>query len=294
MGLLSGLEQFGFQIDDGKGIFEDEKKKEQDKAARKLDPVPVSTAKATEADQPETDFLFTKRVRCTICDRVFDVRMVKSARIKRLQPDFDLRPRFQYIDTLKYDVYACPYCGYAAMSRYFEHLTRGQINLVQDTICANFKRSGDKEPDTYTYEQAIARYKLALYCSVVKHAKTSEKAYTCLKISWLYRDMIKGMKNETEEEKQKIAEAEKEQEEFYQEAYEGLKKAVSTEDFPICGMDSFTMDYLLAAIACHYKEYSYASKAVSNILTSQIADRRIKDRALELKDEIIAAIKKNV
>ena len=285
MDLLSGLEQFGINVEQGNTeIYADEKRKEQSK-------VKTSDEKTVvRAQRPETEFLFTKRIRCTICDRVFDVRMVKNARVKRLQPDFDLRPRFENIDTLKYDVYACPYCGYAAMGRYFEHLTKGQIQLVKDNVCANFKRTGDAEPDSYTYEQAIARYKLALYNSIVKRAKTSEKAYTCLKISWLYREMA-GMDAASEEEKAKKAEYEKLQEEFYKEAYEGFQKALATETFPMCGMDSFTMDYLIASMACHFKDFSYASKAVSNILSSQIADRRIKNRALELKEEIIAQIR---
>ena len=285
MDLLSGLEQFGINVEqENTEIYAEEKHKEQNK-------VKTSDEKTVvRAQRPETEFLFTKRIRCTICDRVFDVRMVKNARVKRLQPDFDLRPRFENIDTLKYDVYACPYCGYAAMGRYFEHLTKGQIQLVKDNVCANFKRTGDAEPDSYTYEQAIARYKLALYNSIVKRAKTSEKAYTCLKISWLYREMA-GMDAASEEEKAKKAEYEKLQEEFYKEAYEGFQKALATETFPMCGMDSFTMDYLIASMACHFKDFSYASKAVSNILSSQIADRRIKNRALELKEEIIAQIR---
>ncbi len=285
MDLLSGLEQFGINVEqENTEIYAEEKRKEQSKV-KTADEKTVVRAKL-----PETEFLFTKRIRCTICDRVFDVRMVKNARVKRLQPDFDLRPRFENIDTLKYDIYACPYCGYAAMGRYFEHLTKGQIQLVKDNVCANFKRTGDAEPDSYTYEQAIARYKLALYNSMVKRAKTSEKAYTCLKISWLYREMA-GMDAASEEEKAKKAEYEKLQEEFYKEAYEGFQKALATETFPMCGMDSFTMDYLMASMACHFKDFSYASKSVSNILSSQIADRRIKNRALELKEEIIAQIR---
>ncbi len=285
MDLLSGLEQFGINVEqENTEIYAEEKRKEQSKVKTSGEKTVV------RAKLPETEFLFTKRIRCTICDRVFDVRMVKNARVKRLQPDFDLRPRFENIDTLKYDVYACPYCGYAAMGRYFEHLTKGQIQLVKDNVCANFKRTGDAEPDSYTYEQAIARYKLALYNSMVKRAKTSEKAYTCLKISWLYREMA-GMDAASEEEKAKKAEYEKLQEEFYKEAYEGFQKALATETFPMCGMDSFTMDYLMASMACHFKDFSYASKSVSNILSSQIADRRIKNRALELKEEIIAQIR---
>lgn len=287
MDLLSGLEQFGINVEDQKEIFAEEKKKEQVKVQK------PEKKEYVKEEQPEENFLFNKRIRCTICDRVFDVRMVKSARIKRMQPDFDLRPRFENIDTLKYDIYACPYCGYAAMGRYFEHLTKGQIQLVKDNVCATYKRTGDKVPDTYTYEQAVARYKLALYNSMVKRAKTSEKAYTCLKISWLYRAMADETTGTTEEDKAKKAEYRELEEQFYKEAYDGFQKALATEDFPMCGMDSFTMDYLLASMACHFRDFSYASKCVSNILSSQVADRRTKDRALELKEQIIAEIKKN-
>ena len=101
MDLLSGLEQFGINVEqENTEIYAEEKRKEQNK-------VKTSDEKTVvRAKRSETDFLFTKRIRCTICDRVFDVRMVKNARVKRLQPDFDLRPRFENIDTLKYDVYA--------------------------------------------------------------------------------------------------------------------------------------------------------------------------------------------
>lgn len=286
MDLLSGLEQFGIKVEpENTEIFGDEKQKEINQSE--------GQNVGDEKKIPEAELLFTKRTRCTICDKVFDVRMVKNARAKRLQPDFDLRPRFENIDTLKYDVYACPYCGYAAMGRYFEHLTKGQIQLVKDNVCANFKSSTDKEPVIYTYDQAISRYKLALYNSMVKKAKTSEKAYTCLKIAWLYRELVEQTDDITEEGRDKKEEYVKLQEEFYKEAYEGFQKALATETFPMCGMDSFTVDYLMASMACYFKDYAFASKSLSNILSSQVADRRIKDKALELKDEIIIRLRQD-
>ncbi|MBO5372332.1 MAG: DUF2225 domain-containing protein [Lachnospiraceae bacterium] len=293
MNLLSGLEQFGITAEaGGKDIFADEERKRVEKEENEVKKAPV-VKEYVEKVQPETDFLLTRHIRCTVCEKVFDVKTVKNARVKRLQPDFDLRPRFQFIDTLKYDVYSCPYCGYAAMSRYFEHLTKGQIALIKEAVCANYAPTTLDQPETYSYELAISRYKLALYNAMIKHGKTSEKAYTCLKISWLYRSMADEMPETTDEEKAKKAEIRELQEQFYREAYDGFQKAMAKEDFPMCGMDSHTMDYMLAAIACHFKEFSYASKSVSNIITSSNADRRIKDRALELKEYIITEIKKN-
>ena len=91
----------------------------------------------------------------------------------------------------------------------------------------------------------------------------------------------------TAEEKAKKAEILKSQEAFYKKAFEAFQQVISEEEFPICGMDSYTMDYLLAALACHFKEYAYASKAVSNILASRTVDRRMKDKALDLKEMIV-------
>ena len=239
----------------------------------------------------EKDFLFQKKIRCAVCEGEFQEKVVRTARLRRQQPDFDLRPRFADIDTLKYDVYSCPHCGYAALSRYFEPLTKGQIQLVVENICVNFTPQAGDAPEIYDYDTALFRYEQALRCSAAKRANTSELAYTCLKLSWLCRSMGESMPESTAEEQAKKAQLKQKEEAYYKKAYEGFQRALSTEEFPICGMDTLTMDYLLACIACHFKEYSFASKAVSNILGSQTADRRMKDKALDLKDIIVKAIK---
>ena len=246
-----------------------------------------------EVKQPsEADFLYNKHVTCTICDKTFETRVIRSAKLRRLQPDFDLRPRFRDIDTLKYDVYACPYCGYAAMRRYFEHLTKGQVQLVKEQVCSKFEPGLVEPAETIDYAEAITRYKRAMTCSEVKKAKGSEVAYTCLKISWLYRSVADEMPEGTDGEKAKKAEIRKVQEVYYKKAFDGFQAAVAGENFPICGMDSYTLDYLMACLACHFKEYYFASKAISNILSSQTVDRRMKDKALDLKYEILEGIKK--
>ena len=282
MNLFAGLEKFGIKADNTTDLFEEEKK-----------PAASANGGKKEAAPTEDSFLLDKAIRCTVCDKVFKTKMIKNGRIKRLEPDLDLRPRFEYIDTLKYDVASCPYCGYTAMNRYFEHVTSGQIKLVKEQVCVNFKPSGSDEPMVLDYDQAIERYKLALFNTIVKKGKTSEKAYTCLKLSWLYRgkgEELKGTDPETLGKKKEV----KEQEEaFYQQAYEGFMKAMSTEMFPMCGMDQCTVDYLLAAMAYHFKKYDVASKCISRIQAAPSASKKMKDRAYDLKEKIVAEIKKS-
>lgn len=281
MNLFEGLEKFGLQAQNVGNLFEEEKKPTTTNAA----------GEAVEEIPTEDVFLLEKGVRCTVCDKGFKAKMVKAGRIKRLESDPDLRPRYQYIDTIKYDVLSCPNCGYTAMNRYFEHLPSVQIKLIKEQVCANYKPTGEVEPATYDYDTAIGRYKLALYTTMVKKGKLSEKAYTCLKIAWLYRGKAETL-DQADAAYEATLKACKEQEEvFYRQAYEGLMKAVSAEMFPICGMDQNTMDYLLAYMAAHFKDYVTASKCIANILQSQSAPNKIKERARDLKEQIVAEIK---
>ncbi len=250
-------------------------------------------AGAVKKDVPlEKDFLLPKTTVCKVCDGQFKTKAVKSGKARRLQPDRDLRPRFQYIDTLKYDVVSCPYCGYTALSRDFDKITPTQAKLIREQICSKFHSVNEPETDTYSYDTAINRYKLALLNTAVKRGKESEKAYICLKLAWLFRGKADTLSEEIPEEKEEKSKCQKDEETFYLQAYEGFSKAISQELFPICGMDENTMDYLLANMSYHFKKYEMASKFLANVLTSTNASRRMKDMALELKEDIVAQLKR--
>ncbi len=283
MNLFEGLEKFGLQAQNVGSLFEEEKKTatEADGSAEPIEEIPT-----------EDEFLLEKSVRCPVCDKVFRAKMVKSGRVKRLEPDQDLRPRFQYIDTNKYDTLSCPHCGYTAISRYFEYLSAIQLKLIKEQICANFKPVGE-EPEVFDYDYAIGRYKLALYTTIVKKGKTSEKAYTCLKIAWLFRGKAESLDTEAPDYEVILKTCKEQEELFYQQAYEGFMKAVSNEMFPICGMDQTIMDYLLAYMSAHFKRYDVASKCISNILGSVTAQNKTKERARDLKEQIVAEIRKS-
>lgn len=283
MNLFEGLEQFGLKAQEMNNLFEDEKKIVKSADGNK---------ETSEEIPTEDSFLLEKGIRCAVCDKGFKTKMIKNGRIKRLEPDADLRPRFQYIDTLKYDVSSCPNCGYTAMNRYFDHISSAQIKLIKEQICANFTPTGKEEPAVYDYDTAIGRYKLALYTTMVKKGKTSEKAYTCLKIAWLYRGKAETLDAKDPANAVAIKECKTQEEMFYAQAYEGFMKAVSSEMFPMCGMDQNTVDYILAYMSTHFKRYDVASKCIANILQSPSAQNKTKERARDLKEKIIAEIKK--
>ncbi|MDD6057559.1 MAG: DUF2225 domain-containing protein [Clostridiales bacterium] len=282
MNLLSGLEKFGLKMDGDVDLFAEEKKAKVAVDGEKKDELPT-----------EESLILEKAIRCTVCDKTFKTKMIKNGRVKRMEPDWDLRPRFEGIDTIKYDVSSCPYCGYTAMNRFFEHLTTGQIKLIKESVCRSFLASDAPEPPIIDYDMAIERYKLSLFNSIAKKAKDSEKAYTCLKIAWLFRGMMETMDASAPGYEQKMAEYKEQELAFYQQAFEGFMKAVSTEMFPMCGMDQCTIDYLLAAMAYRFRKYDVASKCIARIQGSASASKKMKERAYDLKQKIVEQIKKN-
>ena len=283
MGLLSGLEKFGLEQMDTTNLFEDEKKPKAEQQGQADAP--------KEEKHLETEFLLLKSIRCPVCDHVFRTRLVKTGRVKRLEPDFDLRPRFAYIDTNKYDVSSCPKCGYTAINRYFSHITSGQVKLIDQGVHSKFKANtlvnAEDALEAYTYEEAIEYCKRALYCTMVKRGSTSEKAYECLKLSWLYRGWREKLESEGTNDRELLSNVKAEEDAYYKQAYEGFMKAIASESFPMCGMEESTVNILLANMAFKLEKYDASSKLVSAILASRVASRSVKDRAMTLKEEII-------
>ncbi len=271
MKTVSGLEKYGIGTLNIDSLFQDEEEKAE-----------VEEKKEDTVKKPkEIDFIFYKSVRCPVCDRVFQTISMKTGKAKRLESDHDLRPRFEYIDSLKYDVTSCPYCGYSALNRFFSQISSAQSKLIREGVSANFKPvKGElaKDLQEYTLDEAIERLKLALFSTVVKKGKTSELAYVCLKLAWLYRE--KGVVFDTDEFK-------KEENVYYEKALEGFMKAASTETFPMCGMDWDTVNLLLAEMALSMKKYDIATRYVTNLLNSRVQNARIKERTLDIKDEIL-------
>ena len=284
MNFLAGLEKFGLNISKVEDIFEREESKDTKEEKQKT---------VVEEHIPtEDEFLLVKTVECKICDKSFQTKMVKNSKLKRLEPDIDLRPRFQYIDTIKYDITSCPYCGYTAMHRYFDRLSSMQIKLIKEEICAKFQPTMFDTAKTYDYDTALERYKLALMNTIVKKGKNSERAYTCLKISWLLRGKYEAMPEGTDEEKKAKAACKQEGDMFYKQAYEGFMLAITKEMFPICGMEQSTMDYMLAYMSYYFKKYEVASKYLASVIQSASASRKMKEMALELKEMLMTELRK--
>lgn len=279
MDFLDDLGRLGLEHLEGVELYGDPNEKKEEKASPKV---------ATETKMDEADMLFKKSCTCVVCDRQFKTLTVRSGKARLVESDRDLRPKYEDIEPLKYEVISCPYCGFSAVSRFFVPMASSQKKNVVEKICSKVKPL-DANKDTYTYEEAMDRYKLALVNSVVKISKASEKAYTCLKTGWLVRSYIETLENEEKPDREKIEKLLDEEERNLKNAYDGFLHAIAEESFPICGMDEQTVNYLLAVLALRFGDFAVSRKLTASILTSKNASARLKDKALEIKEELLHA-----
>ncbi len=278
MGIFSGLESLGLGSMKNTSVYmeDEQKKQERELAARRAEKHQIT----------EEDCVFEKKIRCPVCDEEFKTKMVKTGRAKLIGQDTDLRPKYQGVDSLKYDAILCPYCGYAALNRFFNYMTSAQAKWIQEQISSSFRGVEQSDRPIYTYDEAIMRHKLALLSTVVKKSKASERAYICLKLAWLSRGKAETLPEDTPDFAHVKEILYKDEMEDLKNAYEGFATAFSKENFPICGMDELTVSYLLADLARQLGEYKEAKKYISRVLTSRESNERIKSKARTLKDKI--------
>lgn len=282
-GLLDGLGKLGLKNLEGMDLYETPKEEEAKLEKKKEVGKPVKVVQ-------EKDFLFDKTHECPVCGGKIKARTLKSGKAKLVRTDLDLRAVYQHIEPLKYDVITCPYCGYAALGRYFDTLTPSQIKVIKENICKSFQPTVYSQ-ETYTYEEAVERYKLSLANTIVKRGKASEKAYICLKAGWLLRGYGESLDKADLRYEEILSDCKKQEREFMKNSLEGFIAARQSEGYPMCGMDETTVDYLIAVLAMEFEQYEISSHIISNILISPSAGSRMKDRAREVKEILLAKMK---
>lgn len=273
--ILSGLESLGLGKMADIDLFEDKKEEKKQEAAKEITP-----------EMKEADLILDKTYKCTLCDNEFKAKIVKTGKSKLLSQDLDLRPRYQDIDALKYGVVVCPKCGYAAMLKAFPVLMPAQAKLIKEQISSSFTGLG-QENMIYSYDDAIMRHKLALVNTVVKRAKTSERAYTCLLLAWLLRGKRENMLADTPDYEETANALKREEIEFLSKAKMGFEDAFEKENFPMWGLDENTMIYLMAALCAEIGSTDESLRWASRLITAQGANDRIKERARKIKDMIV-------
>lgn len=284
MGILDGLSKFGIKNVSSEDMYREET------GGTKL----TAEGEAVEAspEDKERELIFAKTYECVVCDAKFKSMTLKSSKARLLHMDQDLRPVFEGIEPIKYEPVVCPNCGYSVMAKFMKPLTSVQRKSIIDNISQTFNKKEMKE-DIVSYDDALERIQLCLASAIVRHAKASEKAYICLKGGWLCRSYLEYIEASGNPEFTPafIEEIRNNEIEYMDNAYEGFVNARQSEDFPIAGMDENTLDLMLAVMAKDRGRYDVASKMIASVLQSGVASSKLKDRARDLKDEVVNLIK---
>jgi hypothetical protein len=234
-------------------------------------------------DDKEMSLLIDRKYTCPVCDSQITAKSVKANSARFVDTKADLRPIHSNINVTKYETVCCPHCGFSALTKNFTNTTSTQRKLIKEKITANFKPREDIHTDVYTTQTAITRMKMTLLCTVTKGGKSSEIGQVCLKLSWLYQDMVDELDEADPDYATKKEEYLKEADHAAMNAYEHLSNARMHEDFPIAGMNETTLDYLLAYLAYKKGEYPTSMKLLSNVISNRSTSPRLKDKSAELK-----------
>jgi uncharacterized protein (DUF2225 family) len=266
--LFSGLDAFGMDDIDKVEVFE---------VAPEVKEAPIvpteKTPKSIEA------LLYDRSIKCPVCNNKFDARTIKIGVNKFVSTTLNLRPIYTDIDPILYDVILCERCGYSALNRNFTKVSERQIKEFKVKVATKFKSR--TYPEIYTNEIALERYKMALYTAVVIGSNDVNKAYLCLKTSWI----IDGRISESMDEKV-IEGYRQDRLSFIEHAYKGFSKAYGTTVFPVFGMNEATYHYLLGVLAFELGDVKHTSLWLGKVLLSQNVNRRLKEKAREVKDLI--------
>ena len=235
----------------------------------------------------ETDYIFDKTIKCDVCGKEFKTKQVRTGKARFVGTDAVLKPLYEGIDTCKYDIILCPHCGYAAAQRNYGHLTPKQRKAIRENVEPRFKAK-ENETETYSYERAVRRCKMAMLTEMVTGGKISESAYLCLKLAWLYRGEIEETKTNGGSQAD-IDKYYKYEHEYLEDAYKGFKQALETEYPPIAGMDEMTIYYLLTSLAVECGNMAEAKQYGSSILLSRTASAKLKNKTRD----VVEAIKNN-
>jgi uncharacterized protein (DUF2225 family) len=210
--------------------------------------------------------IYDKTIVCPVCGTETKIKFPKKSSYKMLRKDSDLMQHYEGINPLFYGIEFCNECGYASLPSYFKTIKENQKRLIISQISAKWKMN--IYPDQYDVEIAIKQHKLALLNAMVKEALSSEKALICLRLSWLYR-----IKEDSENERR-----------FQEQAINSFEQAYMVENFPIGGLDKWSLLYLIGELFRRVGDNNKATAYFSQVLSTVEASSKIKEMVRDARE----------
>ncbi len=215
--------------------------------------------------------ILEKKMSCPICHEQFVTPRARMPKIRLHEIDTDLRPYYEGIDVVAYEVVTCPNCGYSAIFKTFDNITEARRQEIADFMKDKYqKKEWPKIVDTQT---AIEKFLLALQCLTPKHSNIGEHAYIYLKMAWLFRVHTR--------------EDAKEKEQFcLQKFVECAEQTFAEVRFPILDFEESVFLYLIGEECRRIGDYERAYKYVGKVLLDKNSSDKLRERAKDVRDLI--------
>lgn len=175
--------------------------------------------------------LYDKKLKCPVCTYEFTTKKIRSSRLRLIGRDADFLNRYKSEDPIKYNIFVCPNCGFAAWEHKFDLFKPEFRPKVLDNISSRWtpRNFGDER----TYTEAIEAYKLSLILGSILECSNLEAGNTCLHIGWLYR----------------LTENNEEEIRFLTMARDKFIIAYNTESLSGTNMDDSKLSYLIGELS---------------------------------------------
>ncbi len=200
----------------------------------------------------EVGELYEKKVECKVCGREFKTNKVRISKMRLVKRDSDFLNYYEGENPVKYSVFVCPHCGYAAMESKFNNINFAGREIIKKEITPKWnKRKFNGKRDIGT---SIEAYKLALYNGELLDYDKLDLGNICIRIGWLYR--IKGEEYHDEEIR------------FISYARDLYKEAYYKEYLENSSMDEVTLAYLVGELSRRLGENENALNWFNTVLTN--------------------------
>jgi uncharacterized protein (DUF2225 family) len=141
------------------------------------------------APATHANYLFDGETLCPVCGNKFQVKMVRSSRLRLEKIDYDLRQHFLEFDPLWYTAWVCPHCYYANLYLDFKHVS----DTVKKKILDQKDNPKTKIEVNFSVPRRINEVFTAYYL-ILKNLKEEnldpiKTAKIWLRLSWLYSDV---------------------------------------------------------------------------------------------------------
>jgi len=190
---------------------------------------------------------------CPICEMKFSVTKVRNSQCPVTKRDTDFCIYYEDVDPYLYNVWVCPYCGYAAPESIFSNISESEKEII--ALALKGKEIKVDFSGIRSINIAIASYKLAIYCCELRESKDSILAGLYLKVAWLYR------KSSNSKEK-----------DYLHRALDYYQKAYDQEPFPIGNLTELALRYLIGELYRRLGEYKEAIQWFNRV----VSDKRSK------------------